>query len=316
MDLAAPTDPEEHAILEAARDGQIDDVRTRLDESPNLIWVKAPVTGNTLLHLALDNNHEELARLLLQKGANPDVADNAGWKPLATAARDGPLLLPLAELLLEHGANVDAINVRVGQTALHLCATRDFTELAQILLDHGAQVDQRDVNGETPLYKAVADRRTNIVKLLLQHGAAKNVKSDNGVTLESLAGEDADILRLLRSTQVLRGPRVSNTQPEQPRRRQTLVARNPAPLDDQNKLMACHAFRATIIDFHIGDTEERIEETVPVYTLLYGRGAESVMRDARRGQIESKPSFRWYHLPANNVSVLLTCRGVMFANRN
>lgn len=306
MDIAAPlSNPEENAILEAAQNGQVDIVRSRLEENPSLIWVRKPGSGETLLHLALGINHEELTRLLLQKGANPEVADNAGWKPLAIAAKNGPVLLPVAELLLQHGANVDSVNLQFRQSALHLCAMVGFSELARILLDRGARVDLGDVNRETPLFKAVAGRRTDLVKLLLQYGAARNARSIQGVTLESLAGDRADILRLLRSAQVLRGPRVRVSRREQREagtRAQTLVALSPAPLDDQNKMVACRSFQTTVVDFYIGESEERIERTVPVYNILYGQGAEAIMRDARRGEIEGRPSFRWYNLPANNVS--------------
>ena len=302
MDLIAPTsNSEEESILEAAQDGQAGLVKSQLEGNPSLIWARKLGCGETLLHLALANGHEELVRVLLQKGANPEVANHSGWKPLAIAAKGGPTLLPGAELLLQYGANVDAVNVQLKQSALHLCAAGGFSDLAQILLHSGTQVDLRDVNGETPLFKAVAERRTDMVKLLLKYGAARNVRSSHGVTLESLASDNADILRLLRSAQVLRGPRVSKQLRRATTRTQTLVARNPAPLDDQNKMVACRAFQATIVDFYVGESEERIEKTVPIYDVLYGQGAEGIMRDARAGEKEGKPSFRWYHLPANNV---------------
>ncbi|RYP00330.1 hypothetical protein DL766_007159 [Monosporascus sp. MC13-8B] len=318
MDLIAPlSNPEENGILEAAQDGQVDIVKSRLEENPSLIWTRKPESRETLLHLAVVNNHEELTRLLLQKGANPEVADNAGWKPLAIAAKSGPLLLPIAELLLQYGANADSLNLRVRQSALHLCASGGFSALAKILLDHGARVDLGDVNDETPLFKAVTERRTDMVKLLLQYGATRNVRSIQGVTLESLASDNADILRLLRSAQVLRGPRISRREQRQAgTRTQTLIALNPAPLEDQNKMAACRAFKATVVDFYVGESEERIERTVPVYSILYGQGAENIMKDARRGEIEGEPSFRWYHLPANNMEWVETLVRRHFAERN
>jgi ankyrin repeat protein len=294
MDIAASSANPDNAVLEAVENGQVAVVKRLLEENPNLIWARKPGSNETLLHLALANNHREIVGLLLQKGANPELADNAGWKPLAVAAKSGPLSLPVVELLLQYGANVDSINLRLKQSALHLCATGGLREIARILLDRGAQVDLGDVSGETPLFKAVAERRTDMVELLLQYGAAKNVRSAEGVTLESLGGNNADILRLLQSAQALRGPRVSRQDQRQAATgTQTLVALNPAPLDDQKKMVACHSFQANIIDFYIGESEERIERTVPVYSILYGQGAQAIMRDARRGVIEGKPSFRW-----------------------
>ncbi|XDG08902.1 hypothetical protein ABKA04_008517 [Annulohypoxylon sp. FPYF3050] len=318
MDISAPlSDPERDFILAAAQNGQVDVVRARLEEKPSLIWARKPASGETLLHLALANNHTELADLLLQKGANPEVANSEGWKPLALAARSGLPLLPFAELLLRYGANPDSINLRLKQSALHLCAAGGFTQLARILLDRGAQVDLGDVYGETPLFKAVTGQSTDMVKLLLRYGANRNVRSSQGVTVESLAHNNADILRLLRSAQVLSGPRVARRgQRRAGTETQTLVALNPAPLDDQAKLVACHAFQATIIDFYVGESEERIERTMSVYEILYGQGAEAIMKRASSGEIEGNPSFRWYHLPANNMEWVETLVRRHFAERN
>lgn len=66
--------------------------------------------------------------------------------------------------------------------------------------------------------------------------------------------------------------------------------------------MACHAFKATIVDFYLGETEQRIQKSMPICEVVYGQGANSIMNEAGDGVVKGKPSFRWYHLPANNVS--------------
>lgn len=314
MEIVGSSNHAQNAIIAAVREGDLAVVSRKLEENPNLIWVREPSVDSTLLHLAVANCHEELAKVLLEKGANPETQDNAGWKPLAIAAGGGPLLLSIAELLLAHGANVDALNVRLKQTALHVCASNGFTELAQILLSGYARVDPRDVEGETPLFKAAAKRNTDIIKLLLRYGAAKNVRSDAGITLESLAAEDADITRLLKSAQLVRGPPIPRPEQDPFQKDRILVARNPAPLSDQNKMVACHAFKASVVDFYSGDVEQRLEKVVPVYDILYGQGAANIMRDARNGQMDGEPSFRWYHLPANNVWISCPCCVSSMAN--
>jgi hypothetical protein len=308
MELGASAqNPEELRLLEAAKNGDLDVIQTKCEENPPLLWAREQATGHTLLHHAVLNNHYDVAKFLLEKGANPDISNHAGWKPLSLAA-ENPLLFSISELLLDFGANVDSINLRFRLSALHLCAVANFTQLARILLENGAQIDLADTDNETPLFKAVHERSPDMVKLLLEYGAATNVRSAEGVTLEAAARHDADILRILRSSQVLQGPRVVSRDERRERSRrilmkttQTLVARNPAPRDDQNKMLSCHAFKVDIVDFYIGESEKRIERTVPIYDILYGRGAEAVMREAASGQIEDKPTFRWYHLPANNV---------------
>lgn len=304
MDLVITERPEENAILEAVRNGEVDAAKAQLEDNSALIWVKEADTGKTLLHLAIDIAHEGLIRLLLQNGADAETANNDGWRPLATAAWDAPSLLLCAEILLEHGANVDSINEQNGQSALHICALQGYFDMAKKLLDHGAQVDLADVDGKTPLYEAVSQRQVDVARLLLRHGAAKSVRSMENVGLESLASGDADMMRLLKSTPILRGPKTSKRRQGRPRKKRTMVARNPAPAHDQNKLIACHAFKATIVDFYIEETEERIEETVSLHDLLYGKGPKDIMADARKDQAKGDASFRWYHLPANNVRLL------------
>ena len=303
MDLSASSQsPEEAAILEAVSDGQLEIVKRYLEGNPNLIWTKAPVTGSTLLHRAIQRGHQDASAFLLERGANPEVEDNGGWTPLALAAMRLQPSLPLAELLLQYGADVNHAHSELNQSALHICASGGYIELARILLDRGARVDLSDRDGKTPLFMAVAKGEADVVKLLLQYGASRGVKSSQGETLESLASNNADILRLLHSAQLLRGPKVSKKQRKRAaRKEQTLVALLPAPLNDQKKMVACHAFQATIIDFHISESEERIERTVSIYDVLYGRGTEALMGEARQGKIEGKPTFRWIHLPANNV---------------
>jgi len=74
-----------------------------------------------------------------------------------------------------------------------------------------------------------------------------------------------------------------------------------------NKQDACHGFEATIIDFFLGDREERIQVSASVYDVLYGKGAESIMDSAKGSMMgEQQPQFRWYHLPANNVGIPVT----------
>lgn len=41
-----------------------------------MMWFSVLQHGFTPLHLAVDNNHVQLAKLLLDKGATPDAADS------------------------------------------------------------------------------------------------------------------------------------------------------------------------------------------------------------------------------------------------
>jgi ankyrin repeat protein len=308
MELSAPNNADQHVVREAVCSGNLDLVRSRLDENPVLLWIKEPGTNQTLLHLAINNVQYDVARLLLLKGAFSEVPDGEGWKPLACAAMGGSSLFAFAEMLLEFGADVDSMNLQLRRSTLHICAETGFTRLAEMLLERDPQVDLEDVAGQTPLEKAVAWRRTDMVQLLLRHGATRRRNPGQGGAVHRVpmnrtySPEDEDIKRLLKSSHLLQGPPVSRRSTWDTRPQQTIVARHPTPLDDWAKMTACHAFTATVVDFFIKEKERRIEESVTVYDLLYGRGGDRIMREAQAGQTEAKRSFRWYHLPANNVS--------------
>jgi ankyrin repeat protein len=78
------------------------------------------------LHSAVSGSHEALARLLVERGAEPGQAQDGGYTPLHAAAQNG--LTALSDFLIAHGANPKALTQdiltpadlaeRAGHTAL------------------------------------------------------------------------------------------------------------------------------------------------------------------------------------------------------
>ncbi|KAI4521709.1 ankyrin, partial [Schizophyllum commune Tattone D] len=65
--------------------------------------------GRTAAHLGTDNDHVDVVRRLLDKGAFVDPHDDAGYTPLHDAIGKGHL--DVAKLLANRGADVDARTV-------------------------------------------------------------------------------------------------------------------------------------------------------------------------------------------------------------
>jgi ankyrin repeat protein len=65
------------------------------------------MTG-TPLHSAASARHADVARILLEAGADPDARQSGGWTPLLGAAHNGDA--ELAGLLLDAGADPAAVN--------------------------------------------------------------------------------------------------------------------------------------------------------------------------------------------------------------
>ena len=117
---------------------------------------------------AADRNYATCVRLLLEAGANPDIADTFGHRvgnPLNVAARNAadPLIL---KTLLDFGANVDSCGVD-GTTALIHATRKDNASFATLLLEYGANINAVSAAGQTPLTIAVAFNSHNVLQLLL-----------------------------------------------------------------------------------------------------------------------------------------------------
>lgn len=67
---------------------------------------------------------------------------------------------------LKKGSNVDQIDTK-GQTCLHLCCEKGYTELIKTLLKKGSNVNLKDAKGFTPLHYAALAKRLDICALLI-----------------------------------------------------------------------------------------------------------------------------------------------------
>lgn len=114
---------------------------------------------------------------LLERGFDPNAADEKGQVGLYLALREGSL--QVAEALLKHpGLKVDAVNA-ADETPLMMAALRGNLEWTQRLLDRGAQLNRK---GWTPLHYAASGPEPKVVSLLLDRGAEIEARSPNGTT--------------------------------------------------------------------------------------------------------------------------------------
>ena len=127
--------------------------------------------GATYLHAAVnDEEIEDIARLLIERGANVNLPDKDGATPLFRVAS-----VKIARLLIERGANVNAAD-REGLTPLHFAVSEGpGIEFAKLLVLRGADVNARNHEGHTPLDLVVIGSFDQDVALfLVAHGARVN----------------------------------------------------------------------------------------------------------------------------------------------
>jgi ankyrin repeat protein len=172
--------------------------------------------GWTPLIIALNGPHAEMARLLVEKGAdvNAKSASAIGNTALCWAAQSNdPALI---DLMLQHGADLNARS-RNGMTALYVAVMLKKERAAEHLISKGARIDQLAYLSEgkhlfTPLMCAVSAGNVRMVDLLLKHGANLEKKNNLGRTalFFAVGREQSEMLKHLiaRGASVkARGPR-------------------------------------------------------------------------------------------------------------
>ena len=99
---------------------------------------------------------EELFRLLLAAGADPNVKEENGFTALMQAINTEAS--DIAKALLEMKVDINAKRTD-GWTALHFAASRGSKEIVELLLARGADVNLVTADGQTPLRVAISRKQ-------------------------------------------------------------------------------------------------------------------------------------------------------------
>jgi len=146
-------------VYEAAAFGDLDRLSELLAEDADLIDAPS-ADGFTPLHLAAFFGQTDAVRLLLARGAAPDVRGQ-GWMtgtPLSAAAAGG------------------------------------HTEIVRMLLGAGVDPNVRQAQGFTPLHAAAQNADVESIRALLDAGADPTIENDAGATSLIVAEAGADLV--------------------------------------------------------------------------------------------------------------------------
>jgi ankyrin repeat protein len=137
------------------------------------------INGITPLHWAAFKGDVALAKLLFANGADANAYDKYRG-PTTTGSISGTVLQvainqgpreDLAVLLVERGAKLNRKD-SVGNTELHLAATKGYAALARRLIGHGADVHAVNQYGRAALYYAAKHGYRRVADALIGGGAA------------------------------------------------------------------------------------------------------------------------------------------------
>lgn len=130
---------------EACALGDFARVREMLDRDPSLLNRYSP-DGFPPLGLAIFFRHRDVAKLLIERGADVNAAATNAQKVAPVHAAAAVRDVDTMRLLLERGADPNATQ-QMDVTPLHGAASRGDVEMAKLLLSHGANADAKMSDG-------------------------------------------------------------------------------------------------------------------------------------------------------------------------
>jgi uncharacterized protein len=172
-------------VSDAAQSGDKDRVRALLQQKAD---VNAPQgDGMTALHWAAFQDDVDMAKMLLAGGANVKAVTRLeAITPLLMASKNGSAAM--IGVLLDAGADPNVADGN-GTTPLMMASASGSVDAVKLLLDRKAQVNAKDAaHGQTALMFAASLNRADAIRVLMDHGAdpkiATNVVKPERVRLD------------------------------------------------------------------------------------------------------------------------------------
>lgn len=172
-------------ILIASCLGDLERVRELLREDPKRADF-LDTCKRRPLSCALEFGHGEIARLLLEHGADPNAREVETFVtyPLVVAAQRNDL--EMAKILLERGANPDALTDS-GPNALYAAVENDFGDMADLLASYGASISPASYAWmcDLPVLASMLKIKPDIAQELLEYNDES--KPDKSILVVRLA---------------------------------------------------------------------------------------------------------------------------------
>ncbi|MFY8074922.1 ankyrin repeat domain-containing protein [Sphingorhabdus lacus] len=163
-------------FLKAVRERKGEEAEKFLSEPGTVIVnTRDSTSGETALHIVITRRDSTWLGYLLQKGANPNLADKKGTTPLMLATQLN--YVEGIDLLVKKKVQVDQTN-RSGETALILAVQLRNAEAVRALLKAGANPDKKDSRAGYSArdYAKQDGRATAIVAILENNGKTDATK--------------------------------------------------------------------------------------------------------------------------------------------
>lgn len=195
-------------LIENSKNNKLATIKLLLAVGANINY--ADWLGKRALTYASDKGYEAVVKILLKKGANPNVR-SMGETPLVCALKKGHNNIvkrligsgaqvdnvsfisvieagksDIAQLFITSGANINACDDN-GKTVLMIAVEKFNVSIVNALIEAGADIDAQDRNGQAALIIAVISFNELLTEKLINSGANVNIEDNYGNTPLKLA---------------------------------------------------------------------------------------------------------------------------------
>jgi ankyrin repeat protein len=181
---------------DAAQNGDVEKLNELIASGVDVDSLFYP--DHTPLMFAVYYGHYEVAKLLIDEGANVNAAHSNDHTVLYHALEASQLHAELIQLLVDAGVNMDYTPLK--WAIQYQYSNSEVQEIMAILIEAGADVNERDQTGLTALIDAACRGSNQLVDILLRSGADINatVESSGHTALAcAVAEEHSETVRLL-----------------------------------------------------------------------------------------------------------------------
>ncbi|XP_031144766.1 B-cell lymphoma 3 protein homolog [Sander lucioperca] len=154
--------------------------------------------GQTALHLCCEYDQRDCLSIVLSRSSSSiclEIRNYEGLSPLHLAVLRGHK--DLAKMLLDAGADINAMDIKSGQSPLVHAVESNNADMVHFLIESGCDVNSQSYSGNTALHSACGRGQVDTVRLLLKSGADSSLKNYHNDTPVMVAKNKkiADVLR-------------------------------------------------------------------------------------------------------------------------
>lgn len=180
------------ALGEAVEEGRLEKIRGLVAQGVDVD--SAGRDGTTPLWFALSRSQTEAALLLVQLGADPARGPEGEPKALTVAAQS-PAFVDVLRAMLAAGTSPDTTDDVIGRPTplLFLAMNTNARPNIRAVVEAGARLDVVDLNGRTPLARAILWRMWDEALLMVERGAPVSPGQSGPANLEAALSENVPL---------------------------------------------------------------------------------------------------------------------------